>query len=500
MKKSKQLLARRDKAISAIEALAKKAETESRELTAEEVTERDALATKAGKLEARAVQAVQAEKTEKREKAAQARRENGLGNQPAGSPGGGVVVRSEHRTYEKGNGVSYLQDLCVVSLGAGAMGSRYFQALGRIQRHGQENHVEATAIDEKYELSRKDHEKYFLRQMLEAVNVRRDNRGRAYSYRALSTSSGSGGEFVPPMYETAEWIAFMRAGRVVADNCRHEDLPDGTMSINIPKVWGGTSVATQGTQNQNVSNTTLETELVTLPVETKAGMQIVSLQLLERSPIAFDEVVSQDLGKAYAQQVDIAVLNGSGTKDVTGILNTAGINTVTWTQASPSLKGLYGQMGIAKSDIADTLFLPATHAFMTSKRWEWIGQTFDTQTRPVVVPSYNGPFNAVQVAPDTAVAEGAVGRTLSGLHTFEDANIPSNLGAGTNQDVVVISRMTENWLFESPIVTRALPQTYGAQLSVLLQLYGYIAFTAARYPNANSVITGTGLVAPTFNS
>jgi hypothetical protein len=37
-------------------------------------------------------------------------------------------------------------------------------------------------------------------------------------------------------------------------------------------------------------------------------------------------------------------------------------------------------------------------------------------------------------------------------------------------------------------------------LSVLLQLYGYIAFTAARYPVSNSVITGTGLSTPTFNS
>jgi hypothetical protein len=62
--------------------------------------------------------------------------------------------------------------------------------------------------------------------------------------------------------------------------------------------------------------------------------------------------------------------------------------------------------------------------------------------------------------------------------------------------------MQENYLYESPVVTRALPQTYGAQLSVLLQLFNYGAFTAARYPTANSVVTGTGLASAnlTFNS
>ena len=501
---SAQLLEQREAKLGEIEALANTAETEQRELTDDETAHRDALLDEVADLEIRAADLKAAEskaneRADRLAKAAEARKALGLGNS-APNAVGGAVVTNEHRTYEKGNGVSYLQDLCVSSFGPGAMQGRYFQAVERLQRHAQENHVEATRLDERPESYRKGHETYFLRQMIEAKNPREENRGKTYSYRALSTTSGAGGEFVPPMYLTAEWIAFMRAGRVVADACHHEDLPDGTMSINIPKVSAGTSVGTQGTQNTNVSMTDLQSQFVTFPVVTKAGQQIVSLQLIERSPISFDEIVMQDLGKAYAQAVDVAVLSGAGGTDVVGILNTSGINTVTWTQASPTLKGLYGQIGVGKADIANSLFMPATHSFMTPNRWEWISQSFDSNNRPLVVPSYNGPFNVAAVSADAATAEGVVGRDLNGLATFEDANIPSNLGAGTNQDVVLVSRMEMNWLYESPIVTRALPQTYGAQLSILLQLYGYIAFTAARYANANSLVTGTGLTPPTFNS
>lgn len=505
-KQLRKLRDQRDELVTDLETIVSAAAAESRDFTLEEAEKRGNLT---ARIEGLDDQIRAGEKTikdaRKADKAAQARVGLGLGNLPAGTPGGAIKVNSEHRTYEKGNGASYLQDLCVLSFGAGATGSRYFQALERLQRHAQENHVEALEADAKGSLMSKE-QRYFVRQMVEAKTDRKTNYragagiGSMTSYRALSTASGAGGEFVPPMYMTAEWLAFARAGRVVADACHHEELPDGTMSINIPKVTGGTSAATQGTQNTNVSDTDLTTAYVTTPVVTKAGMQIVSLQLIERSPIAFDEAVFKDLGLALAQNIDIAVVNGPGSGDVTGILNTSSINTVTWTQASPTLKGLYGQIGVAKADIANTRFLPATHCFMTPTRWEWISQSVDANSRPLVVPSYNGPFNVAAVSADAATAEGAVGRNFQGLATFEDANVPANLGAGTNQDVVVVSRMDENWLLESPIVTRALPQTYGAQLSVLLQVYEYMAFTAARYPVANAQVTGTGLTPPTFNS
>ncbi len=279
------------------------------------------------------------------------------------------------------------------------------------------------------------------------------------------------------------------------------------MSINIQKVSGGLTVKTQGFQNTNVSNTDLQTQFVTFPVTTKAGSQVVSLQLLERSPISFDEIVGRELALAYAQDLNTSVHSGTGTTteggpDMVGILNTSGINIVTWTQAAPTLKGLYGQIGRGKVEVATGRKLPATHQVLTTELWEWVGQTFDTQNRPLVVPEYLGPFNAAGVSNDDAVAQGPVGRQFQQLATFEDLTLPKELGVSKNQDVLLGGRFDENYLYESPLTTRMLPQTLGTQLSMLIQLYGYSAFTAARYPVANFVVTGTGMAGAnrTFNS
>ena len=128
----------------------------------------------------------------------------------------------------------------------------------------------------------------------------------------------------------------------------------------------------------------------------------------------------------------------------------------------------------------------------------WIEQQVDSNNRPLVLPQQNGPWNVMQVSPDAATAEGLTGGRMLSCAVEQDFNIPADVNS--DQDIVFVCKCDDNYLYESPLVTRALPQTYGSQLSVLLQLYGYLAFSAARYHVSNTVITGTGLVEPVFNS
>ena len=51
-------------------------------------------------------------------------------------------------------------------------------------------------------------------------------------------------------------------------------------------------------------------------------------------------------------------------------------------------------------------------------------------------------------------------------------------------------------LWESGIKARVLPETKAQNLTVLLQIYSYLAFSAARFPQ--SVVEITGLTAPTW--
>ena len=71
----------------------------------------------------------------------------------------------------------------------------------------------------------------------------------------------------------------------------------------------------------------------------------------------------------------------------------------------------------------------------------------------------------------------------------------SPTGAGT-EDIVYVLRASDVVLWESGVRARVLPETKAQNLTVLLQLYGYVAFSAARY--AASIVEVTGLTAPTF--
>jgi hypothetical protein len=89
---------------------------------------------------------------------------------------------------------------------------------------------------------------------------------------------------------------------------------------------------------------------------------------------------------------------------------------------------------------------------------------------------------------------------MLGLPVFTDANIPTNLGAGTNEDriIVMASPVVHLWERAGDPVTLSFEQQAGTSLQVQLIVFGYVAFTAGRYPAASGVVSGAGLVTPTF--
>ena len=86
----------------------------------------------------------------------------------------------------------------------------------------------------------------------------------------------------------------------------------------------------------------------------------------------------------------------------------------------------------------------------------------------------------------------------NGLQVVVDANVPTNLGVGTNQDEVYVLASDEVHLWEDPshpVLIRA-EQPNATSLGVLLVAYQYVAYTVQRYANNPGKISGTGLVAP----
>lgn len=361
---------------------------------------------------------------------------------------------AEGRTYDQHNGRSYMQDLMRVQLNMDGDG----QALERLRRHAQD--------------------------------VQTDK-----EYRDLTRTDGAGGYFVPPLWLMSQYVELARAGRAYANLCNGEALPPGTDSINIPKLATGTATGIQTADNGGVQETDLTDTSVPAPVRTIAGQQDVAIQLLDQSPISFDQVIFRDLVADYATKADVQVISGSGSSgQVTGVRNTGGIVTIT--AGTATVAAIYSKIADAVQRVHTSRFMPPTVIVMHPRRWAWFLAAVDSQGRPLVVPDAGNPMNAVATL--GAVGSQQVVGQMHGLPVVTDPSIPTNLGASTTEDVIHVLRASDLLLFESGIRTRVLPDVGSGNLTVRLQVYGYLAFTAGRYPQSVVEIGGAGLVAPAF--
>lgn len=334
------------------------------------------------------------------------------------------------------------------------------------------------------------------------VADQRRQQGRPETRAGLTTVDGSGGELVPPVWLEDQFVAFARPGRVLANQIPTMDMVPGTDSINTPKVLTGTAVATMSGQNTAIQETDLTTTSISASVETIAGGQTISMQLIEQSPLNIDDLVLQDLAADYAMKIDTKAASGSGSSgDPIGLLTLSGSNAVAWTQSTPSVGGaggFYSALGNAISKVHTGRFLPPDRIVMRPERWAWIEAASDANNRPLVVPQGQGSaLNVAGVGAEHPVAEGLVGYML-GLPVFADANLPNNLGAGTNQDPIIVARFADLQMWEDEIRLEAFQQTYAQNLALFVRAYNYWALQVGRYAKSISIITGTGAVTPAF--
>ena len=200
-----------------------------------------------------------------------------------------------------------------------------------------------------------------------------------------STSATSFGSFIPPVWLVNELAARARVGRVLAPLLRDGGFPT-TNSITIPRITTGSSVAGQAGDNAAVSETDMVTAQLTRPTVTIAGQQDIAQQAVDLSPFAVDQIIFADLEGAYQAELDRQILRGSGTNELLGLNAVAGINAVTYTDATPTVPEAYPKFADAIQQIAAARFAPAQVISMAPRRWAWLTASLDTQNRPLVVP------------------------------------------------------------------------------------------------------------------
>jgi len=366
---------------------------------------------------------------------------------------GGAKVTREARTYSPEGEASFVKDAFAAKF------SNDYAASERLARHTREEEIER---------------------------------------RSVGTGNFAG--LVIPQYLVDLAAPFARAGRPTADFATNKmALPAAGMTLNISRMTTGTSTAVQASENDAVSNTNADDTLLTVNVRTIAGQQDISKQAIERGT-GIDQFIVQDLIRGWHTTLDDQILNGTGSSgQILGVTDTPGVNTVTFTSASPTAELLYPKLADAYQQVQTSVFQNPTHWIMHPRRLAFLLASVDTAGRPLVVPTLGGPMNAMATGAGQAYY-GNSGYSLMGLPIVADANVVTDNGAGSDEDRIYCVNANELHLWEQAGSPFALnfDATGAGSLTVKSVVYGYSAFTAGRYPGAVSIISGTGLVAPTF--
>lgn len=316
-------------------------------------------------------------------------------------------------------------------------------------------------------------------------------RARDEALSEYRSTSGNYGGLVVPQYLTEQFAATLASGRPFLEAVTKVALPAQGMNMVIPRGATTTGVAAQTTEGTAVTNQTFTESDLTVPVRTFAGQQVVSRQSIDRGT-GIGGILLADLYAQYATKVNVSAISGDGTAGGHwGILNTTSVQTAGWVGTTGASLVAAIHNGLGKVNAAR--YAAADLIVMHPRRWAWLCAQSDSSLRPLVaIEGYNS-FNASGAG--YAAGYGPVG-SIAGVPVVTDAGIPTNLGAATNEDRIIITRKADVLFMEdgSAPIGLTLNEVAAASLNVTMVTYGYSAFTAGRYPVATCNIQGTGLL------
>jgi hypothetical protein len=204
----------------------------------------------------------------------------------------------------------------------------------------------------------------------------------------------------------------------------------------------------------------------------------VSRQLLEQARPRFDQVISADLGRALGVAVDSQLVTGTNANGQTeGLATVSGINTVTYTDASPTVTKTISKIWAGFQAIAESGGGPPEPGpdnyvvVMAPRRLAQLSANSGLTSAPILPP-----------LPGRVVATSGVRLTL---------------GGGTEDEIFVIAR-DEVFVGADAPVLQAFPEVGSGTLTVRLQARQSVAAMFSRQPKAIARISGTGLAAPTL--
>jgi len=257
---------------------------------------------------------------------------------------------------------------------------------------------------------------------------------------------------VPTRQETTVWNPKSTGTRATIEAISSGVLPDAGMKFQIPRVKSVPGVGAPVAEGGAFTDDQVEIEYLDVDVKKAAGMQLFSVEVLDRTSPAFLSELLSLMGDAYAKSTNTAAgaaLATGGTLDSTTI-------TLPWDGAE-----IAAFVARAGASIYTNTFRFATGVIVSPTQWSNITGLVDSQNRPI--------FNAA--APQNAggdLSATAIRGTLLGLPLYVDYTMTGD----ADNSIIVVNRDSYTW-YESPrLQLRAEKVGTG---KVEIGMYGYYA-------------------------
>ena len=281
---------------------------------------------------------------------------------------------------------------------------------------------------------------------------------------AADDSFATNPAFSPTQY-LSEFVTNTRFGTPAIDACSQGTLPTSGMSISVPSlvtsVGGGSGVAPEVTVEAEagaVANTGMETQYLTGTVSKYAGMNTLSVELLERSDPNFYAELTKQLEYAYLKRLDQTVLAALIQASANGTNTTADLDGIV-AFATEGARTIYTNTGyFAQNYIAN----PA--------QWGALIGAQDTTKRPV----FNAlqPMNAAGQVGPSSIRGNVLGLDLYVDKNFTATTFDDNSAIILAPEAFTVYRSAQNFMSVNVV----------SNLQVQVAIYGYMA-TIAKMPN-----------------
>ena len=301
----------------------------------------------------------------------------------------------------------------------------------------------------------------------------------------------------PPVYVGEAFATAARAVSVAARLFDVQEFPSvgsnaASPEIKVPRLSGAATVGVQATENTGPSNTDPTSAYATSPTATIAGTLVSSRQAWELGEGSqLDAAIAAELGRAWATALDQQLISGTGSIGQTlGLLAVSGVTAGTYTDATPTASKIQTALAQLASLTATARGVMPMVSIMHTRRWAFVAAGLDSQNRPLVAPMLEE-LDSEQLSP-----QGPAGTLAPGLSVYTTPTIPTNLGGGT-EDRVILVNPADLLAFVMPprfiVAAEASAELPNGQLRITA--YGYLGAVPHRWPMGIGVLSGTGIAA-----